>query len=114
MRRTIIHRLIAAIFVGVSILLLVLAIRSHRAYRRAHSRVDRTLFAATNPSTQLGSLDSPEPYYRRAHRAILGIFALAAVALYAAAVTRRLAWLVALVLCAVLAIIAVGEAGYRI
>ena len=114
MRRTIIHSLIAAAFVAASSVLLVYATQSHRAYRRAHSTVERDLFVATNPSTVLRSLDSPEPYFRRSQRAAMGIFAFAAVALYAAAKTRRLAWFVALVLCVALAAIAVNQTGYRI
>lgn len=114
MGRTIIHSLMAAVFVGVSSLLLVYAIGSHREYRRAHSTVDRSLFAATNPSTVLRSLDPPEPYFRRSQRATLGIFALALIALFPAVRTRRLAWFVALVLCVVLAAIAVNETGYRV
>lgn len=107
MSRTVTYSSIGAIFVGVSILLLVSALQSHREYGRGHVAAVRAMYAATNPSTLPGSLVSPEPFFRRAQRLALGVCALAVVALFAAIRTRHLAWLACLLICGVLAAIAI-------
>lgn len=113
MSRTVIYSLIAACFVGVSILMLVLASQSHREYGHAHATANRALSTATNPSTLPGSLVSPEPFFRKAQRLTLGVWVLAVVALLAAVRTRHLAWLACFLVCGSLGVIALMKTGIR-
>ncbi len=114
MSRTVTYSLVGAILVGVSILLLVFALQSHREYIRAHVAASRVLRAASNSSTLPGSPVAPEPFFRRAQWSALGVCAIAVTAMVAAIRTRHLAWLACFLVCGVLAAVAVINTGIRI
>jgi len=110
MRRTIIHSLIGAIFVGVSIVLLVFALQFQREYVRAHAAA-RTMRPGMNPSTLRGSSTPMHVLHSRAQWLTVGIGALAVIALFTAIRTRHLAWLACFLICGVLAAITFMRTG---
>ncbi len=114
MIRTAIYSSICVVLIGVSVLLLVFTLESHKQYAKAHATAHDAIRATTGPSTLPGSLVSPDHYYVRAWRFALGICAIAVIALIVTVRTRHLVWLACFLTCGVLATIAVMRAGVRI
>jgi hypothetical protein len=110
MRKALLYVLLASAFITAAAWLLVIGVNAHWRYARAHIAADNALRAETMPGTLP---ESPEPFFREAQRATLGIFGLAIVALGIAWKTRHPVWFTCLTACVAIAIIAITETGVR-